>query len=182
MERRINNKYLYVAFSIYLIILVWVIALKFNAEWLPEIGVYFRKLPLWDRVGYNIIPFYSMFKNGFYFNLDYFMNVVIYIPLGIYLSLIFNNKKVLNIMIIFFSSLIFELIQLFTGFGGCDGTDLFCNALGGILGIGLYVILINKISNKTINVINIVVSIIFSPLAVFAIINTIINWELYLIY
>jgi glycopeptide antibiotics resistance protein len=176
-----NNVLFYTAFSFYLFLLIWIIALKFNADWVKEIGEYFRSLPLQERVGMGFIPFYSMFKNGFYFNLDYFMNVIIYLPLGIYLKQIFENKNWLIIIIVIFSSLIFEIIQLLTGFGGCDGSDLFCNSLGGILGILLGHLFKKILSNKSINVINLSIIIVFTPFVVYALINTIVHWDMYII-
>ena len=183
MEKSINRKLLYCSFGIYAFLLVWIIALKFNADWLSEVGEYLRKMPLQDRVGKNIIPFYKMFKEGISFNKDYFYNVVIYIPLGIYLPLLLKNKPkyITYIIIIATSSIIFELIQLVTGFGGYDGSDIVCNANGGIIGLILYYFLISKWPNKVINIINIIAIIVFAPVAVYALINTILNIHLYYI-
>ena len=181
-QTKINNKLLTVAFAMYLFLLIWAIALKFNAEWLPELGEYLRESPLYERVGNNIIPFYNMIKKGFYFNLDYFMNVIIYIPLGIYLLIIANhkNKYLITFFITMLSSIAFELIQLVTGFGGCDGTDFVCNCIGGIIGMFIY-FLINKMRNssKIVNIVNLIVVICFTPLAIYAFINTITNLHLY---
>jgi len=186
MIKEINKKLLYIAFSIYVFLLVWIIALKFNASWIPEIGEYFRKMPLKERVGKNMIPFRNMilaFKKGEYLQLDYYMNVVIYIPLGIYLLLLlkFKHKYVITSVIIVVSSFMFEFIQLVTGFGGCDGTDFACNLIGGFIGIMLYLLLIKNLKNKVINIINLVVVILFSPIALYALINTLINIDLYYI-
>ena len=181
-EIRLNKLLLYIAFSMYIFLLIWIIALKFNATWIPEIGEYFRKLPIKERVGKNIIPFYDMIKNGIYFNKDYFMNVIIYMPLGIYLTIILKNKHrtFFCITIIAVSSFLFELIQLLTGFGGCDGSDFVCNVLGGLIGMIIYHFLAKlKSVNKIVNIINAIVIIIFLPLTVHAIINTVTNLHLY---
>ena len=186
MKKKVNvNKMLmHISFIIYLIILVWIIGFKFNAQWLPEIGAYFRAMPLMDRVGKNIIPFYDMYENGIYFSADYFMNVIIYIPLGIYLLFVGRNKSkyIISFMIVAISSVLFELIQLVTGFGGCDGSDFVCNVIGGLIGILLYCLVLKKLSLKVINIINVIVIIIFFPLACYAFINTILNLHLYKIY
>ena len=180
-EAAINKFLLYTAFSIYLFLLIWIIALKFNAEWLPEIGRYFRKMPLMERVGKKIIPFYDMYEKGIYFNKDYFWNVIIYMPLGIYLLIILKNrhKCLTSIIIIILSSFIFEFIQLVTGFGGCDGSDLVCNTLGGVVGLILYLLLIKKFPSRVINIINLLAIIFFLPLGIHAFINTIMNLHLY---
>lgn len=116
----LNHKILYILMTEYLILLIWVIALKCNAPWLQELGEEMRSLPFNSRVGRLIIPFYKMIDKGIYFDLDYFMNVLIYIPLGIFLSFITKKKIFLNLAIIFISSAIFEAVQYVTGFGGCE--------------------------------------------------------------
>lgn len=184
-KAKLNKILLYVAFIMYIFILIWLIGLKFNSEWLPEIGEYFRKLPLKDRITKGgLIPFYNMiseFKKGDFYQLDYYMNIVVYIPLGIYLLIFLENKHkyLLSFLIIIFSSILFELIQLFTGFGGCDGTDFGCNVLGGTVGLLISRFLLKKNAIKLINIINIAVVIIFLPLVIYAFINTIMNLHLY---
>ena len=78
------------------------------------------------------------------------------------------------------SSFLFELEQSITCIGGCDGTDFSMNVIGGLIGVWLFRFL-NKLSDKKIFYINIVVLIIFLPLAVYSIVNTIINFDLYLL-
>ena len=192
LKNRLNNNVidkslLYVTFGVYLFILFWAIALKFNAEWLPELGRYFRSSPLWDRVGWGIVPFVNIFR---YLDkdplnyLDFVMNFVVYAPLGIYLMLILRNKrkKLLAIAIIVLSSITFETVQLITGFGGCDGTDFAMNSLGGVFGMVLFNRLSPRTSNKTINWINFGALVVFSPLAIYGLVNTLLNLHLYKIY
>ncbi len=181
-KNQLDKKILYGLFSEYLILIIWVIALKFNSEWVPKLGEYFRSLPLKDRIKTTVIPFYGMIKNGFRFNADYFSNVLIYIPLGIFLSFFLEKKTFLNIAIILFSSIIFEAIQLLTGFGGSDVTDVFCNLSGGVIGLILYALLRKRIKDKTINVITFFLFVCFLPVTVYAVSNTALNWRLYLIY
>lgn len=175
----LNHKILYILMTEYLILLIWVIALKCNAPWLQELGEEMRSLPFNSRVGRLIIPFYKMIDKGIYFDLDYFMNVLIYIPLGIFLSFITKKKIFLNLAIIFISSAIFEAVQYVTGFGGCDSSDLVCNFLGGILGILLYKLLRSHISNTNINRIALAMSTISLPIVLYAVINTATHWQLY---
>lgn len=88
----------------------------------------------------------------------------------------------LNIAIILASSIIFELIQLFTGFGGCDASDVVCNLLGGVSGLLIYKIFRPRISDKNVNRVAFFTIIIFLPAVFYAVINSAIHWELYLIY
>lgn len=174
----LNKVLLGVAFGLYLILLIWVIGLKMNAEWLPEVGVELRSLSFKNRSA--LIPFKTFFDRGLYFNDDYFFNVLIYIPMGLILPFIFKKPWVSFILIVL-SSAIFEVSQLFTGFGGCDTTDLICNILGGVLGMMVYYIFRKKVPDKAINITNLVVIILASPVCVYAIVNSIINWQLYVI-
>ena len=182
MIKRINSLLLYLAFFSYVTILLWIIGFKFNADWLPVMGKYFRDMPLDERAGNNIIPFYDMIENGFYFNLDYFMNIIIYMPLGAYLIIFGKNKYkcLISVLIIMISSIVFELVQLVTGFGGCDGADFVCNTVGGLLGMIIcFFIIRSKKKNVIINIYNLVFIILCLPVAIYAIINTIENWHLY---
>jgi glycopeptide antibiotics resistance protein len=109
------------------------------------------------------------------------MNAVIYVPLGIYLALLLKprHRLAVSFSIVFFSSVLFELIQLVTGFGGCDGTDLFCNTCGGILGYLLFVLLLRRLPPKAINLINAAVILLSFLPAGYAVVNTLLHLELY---
>lgn len=92
----------------------------------------------------NLIPFYSIkeyiFTNSatikkFAFS-NMVGNIVIFIPLGTYLSLFKNNKRVItNLLFIFIVSLFIEIIQGLLGIGASDIDDIILNCLGGLVGI-----------------------------------------------
>lgn len=183
MGKNINKKLMITAFISYLIIVLWVIVFKFNASWIEEVRIYELSQPYLERIGLEWIPFYTVinqFKEGNYFDLDHLLNIIIYIPIGLYLKLItkLDNKKI--ILIIILSSLIFEIEQSITCIGGLDGTDLVTNFIGGLIGLISFK-LINKFKIKYINLMNISLLIISLPLAIYAIINTIINFDLYIL-
>ena len=183
MEKRINKKLMITAFISYLIVFIWVIVFKFNASWIEEVRIYELSQPYLERIELEWIPFYTVinqFKEGNYFDLDHLLNIIIYIPIGLYLKFItkLNNKKI--ILIIILSSLIFEIEQSITCIGGLDGTDLVTNFIGGLIGLYSFKI-INKFKIKYINWINISLLIVSLPLAIYAIINTIINFDLYIL-
>jgi len=63
-------------------------------------------------------------------------NIVIFIPLGTYLSLLKNDKRVItNLLLIFIVSLFVEIIQGLLGIGASDIDDIILNCLGGLIGI-----------------------------------------------
>ncbi|MEG1481253.1 VanZ family protein [Clostridium sp.] len=91
----------------------------------------------------NLIPFNDIL-NGYYNKLDIFGNIILFIPLGIYINIIMKNNKALkNIYIIVVISLLLETIQYIFGIGASDITDIITNTIGDILGIFIYMILKN---------------------------------------
>ncbi|WP_220446551.1 VanZ family protein [Paenibacillus piri] len=92
----------------------------------------------------NLIPFYSIkeyiFSNSATIKNFAFANVVgnivIFIPLGTYLSAFKNDKRVItNLLFIFIVSLFIEIIQGLLGIGASDIDDIILNCLGGLVGI-----------------------------------------------
>lgn len=92
----------------------------------------------------NLIPFYSIKEYIFSYSdtIKKFAfgnvvgNIVIFIPLGTYLSLFKNNKRVItNLLFIFIISLFVEIIQGLLGIGASDIDDIILNCLGGLIGI-----------------------------------------------
>ncbi len=67
-------------------------------------------------------------------------NVVMFIPLGLYLPFKFTKLKKVLIFLIFVSALIFavEILQFFTLLGYCDIDDLILNVIGAFIGFMVY--------------------------------------------
>ena len=134
-------------FIVYLLLLTWIILFKmqFSFDRLPQ----FR--------GLNFIPFAgSVIKND---RLDYseiILNLIAFIPFGLYLSMLKLNwpfwKKLIPIA---GASLLFELLQFLFAIGGTDITDFLSNTLGGITGIGLYIGLSRIFKERTNRILNI---------------------------
>lgn len=135
---RIETVFLYGVFICYILLLIKLLFLSrvslldlFNSQ---------RTL---DR-SINLIPFYSIkeyiFSNSatikkFAFS-NMVGNIVIFIPLGTYLSLFKNNKSVItNLLFIFIVSLFIEITQGLLGIGASDIDDIILNCLGGLVGI-----------------------------------------------
>ncbi|WP_248925897.1 VanZ family protein [Paenibacillus hamazuiensis] len=92
----------------------------------------------------NLIPFYSIkeyiftssatIKNFAFANVA--GNIMIFIPLGTYLSLFKTDKRVIiNLLFIFIVSLFIEIIQGLLGIGASDIDDIILNCFGGLVGI-----------------------------------------------
>lgn len=79
-------------------------------------------------------------------------NIVLFIPLGLYLQIFMRNKKILNCVVLVFAvSLCVEAVQYIFGLGSTDIDDIILNVFGGLLGIFIYKIiyLMLKDENKT---------------------------------
>lgn len=134
-------------FVVYFLVLIWIILFKmqFSFDTLPH----FR--------GLNLIPLAgSVIRNN---QLDYneiILNMIIFIPFGLYLSMVKLNwsfwKKITSIAGV---SLLFELLQFLFAIGGTDITDLISNTLGGAVGIGFYLVFTKIFKEKTNKILNI---------------------------
>lgn len=134
---------------IYLIALTWIILLKFSFS--------FQDLPHLRNI--NLIPYGdSLVVNGRLSFSELFMNMVVFIPLGLYLSMLKPDwplwKRILPAIGI---SLLYEILQFVFAIGASDITDLINNSLGGVLGCLLY-LLLNKLFSVQTNRILIVLA------------------------
>lgn len=149
MEKNKNNqvKLTFGLFIVYFLVLIWIILFKMQFS--------FNTLPHFR--GLNLIPFAgSVIKNN---QLDYneiILNMMVFIPFGLYLSMIKLNwsfwKKIISIAGV---SLLFELLQFLFAIGGTDITDLISNTLGGAVGIGFYIVFSKVLKEKTNKILNI---------------------------
>ncbi|TAE47957.1 MAG: VanZ family protein [Bacteroidetes bacterium] len=114
-----------VLFVMYAIALIWILLLK--------LGVQFSYM---ETRSVNVIPF----REAFLFNgrIDYseiIMNVVVFVPLGIYAGMLFRRWAFWkNLLFFFLTSCMVEVIQWLLKIGAFDVTDMITNTSGGILG------------------------------------------------
>jgi len=123
------NKLTKVLFIIYLVALWWILVFK--------LGVRFSYM---GNRSINLIPFSEfLILNGKPDLGELIMNVVIFVPLGIYAGILFARwnfgKKV---FLIFLISLMIEGLQFIFRVGAFDITDIITNALGGIIGLMIF--------------------------------------------
>ncbi len=202
-DKKINYFLFVLVFVAYVWLLVWAIGFKFVGIGLTSNSIapeYMLSKPISERIGLNWIPFYSIFNCEHNFHTytrhvtnqleDLLMNILIYMPLGAFVFILFNEKRneinshinkhavLITLITSLISSVIFELVQLFTGYGGYDGTDILSNFLGGLLGMLIVIVIKKKTIDKFPKVANIIflcLSCIFIPMAIFAGINAIIR-------
>ncbi|WP_174567630.1 VanZ family protein, partial [Gottfriedia acidiceleris] len=86
--------------------------------------------------------------------------VLAFIPFGIYISMLKPNWSFLKkIAVIAGVSLLFEVLQFTFAIGASDITDLLGNTLGGIIGIGVYIVFCRLFSTKVNKILNVLTSI-----------------------
>ena len=122
-------------FIIYVIFLVWMLLFKMRVS-LEEI---------YKTRSINLIPFY----NATLHSSDIVNNVIVFIPFGVYLTMLFSNLNVVKkAIIVLGTSLAIESFQYILAIGCADITDVITNTFGGLLGICLYLLIKKIFKNK----------------------------------
>ena len=144
-ENNKTNKLTNVLFIIYLIALFWILLFKF--------GVRFSYM---GTRNVNLIPFDKIDVA------EIILNVVIFVPLGIYAGVLFKRWGFVKKLFFFFLiSLMFEVFQFILRIGIFDITDIITNTSGGIIGLMIFQA-IEKVFNNSVKakkIINIVAAI-----------------------
>ena len=136
-----------ILFIAYTLILVWILLFKMS----------FSIDELYKSRSINIIPFMgSVIVNGRIYISEIINNIIVFVPVGIYICMLKENWSILRkISVGFFISLGIEVLQFVLAIGATDITDLIGNTLGGIIGIGVFYIFSKVFKDKTNNIINI---------------------------
>lgn len=143
-----NNlkKLIYGLFVIYLIALTWIILFKMELDISLLRNMNLRSI--------NLIPFSDpLVINGKVDVSEMILNTIVFIPFGIYLSMM-NGKWnfIQKVLPIFGVSLLYEVMQYILAIGGSDITDLITNTLGGMIGLGIYFLCFKLLGKNTIKV------------------------------
>ncbi|MDD3360348.1 MAG: VanZ family protein [Hespellia sp.] len=140
-----------IIFAIYFVLLVWLILFKFSIS-IQNMGHY-RNI--------NLIPFHdSLILNGRIDLSEIIYNIIVFIPLGIFWSVLKKKTAIWeNILLGFCVSLAFEILQYVFAIGASDITDVIGNTFGCFIGTGLYLILAKICGEKTTLIINVLAGI-----------------------
>ena len=140
-----------ILFAVYTLILAWILLFKMS----------FSIDELYKNRSINIIPFMgSVIVNGKIDTSEIINNIIVFIPVGIYVCMLKKDWSILKkISVGFFISLGIEVLQFVLAIGSTDITDLIGNTLGGIIGIGVFYLFSKVFKNKTNKIINILASI-----------------------
>lgn len=180
-----------IIFIIYIGLIIWIVMFKCNLiDSINDAYLFLKDMSIKERILVFSTPFKNYFMESinspkYVFTEDDLLNVIIFIPMGLYLSYFIKNKKFLKALLITFGvSLFFEVFQLFTVIGSFTIHDLMTNVIGGIIGYLVYKLIFIKKESKhrttILNVISIIGIIVFVPILLYGIINTIKHFDFYI--
>ncbi len=146
----IQSVLLYAVLAFYIILFLSIVVFKYVSplELFNGNRIIFR--------GMNLLPFRTIkgyLTGTFYVSQSVVLknvlgNIVLFVPLGIYLQLFKKDKKILpSIFWVFGISTSVEIIQFVLAIGSADVDDILLNCTGGIIGILFYKILNAMIKN-----------------------------------
>lgn len=176
---------------IYFILLIWVIMFKCNLEQsITDTYLFFKEMTLKERINFHLIPFMDYVEGPFVSHIktiieDDILNILFFVPLGMYIGLFSKKHKFLKIFLIALSlSVFFEVFQLFSLIGSFSTKDVITNVSGSIIGYIIYKIVYKEENSerkiKILSITSIVVIFVFSMITFYAIFNTIKNIDLYI--
>lgn len=117
--------------TIYSFIVVWIILFKMST---------LSEIPYLDHIrNINLIPFHYDDETSSHLS-EVLENVMIFIPLGVYLKMLkITDAKAILLGMTF--SLGLEILQFILAVGASDITDIMTNTAGAAIGVGIYAIL-----------------------------------------
>jgi glycopeptide antibiotics resistance protein len=130
----VTNRLTTVLFIIYLIAICWILLLK--------LGVRFSYM---EKRSVNLIPF----SEPLILNSENILNVLIFVPLGIYAGILFERMSFgKNLLLFFLLSSIVEGLQYILRVGAFDVTDIITNTLGGVIGLIIFRVIGKAFSDR----------------------------------
>ena len=119
------------AFVGYLLLLAWVVLWKLEVPWIGEAATLLRPLKL--------VPFVSSGDAGASAPAEVVINLVIFVPYGLFVGALAPTWAWWKAAGIFFgTSLVLESTQHLISTGSFDTTDLIVNTAGGLIGFGIF--------------------------------------------
>ena len=178
-DNRALRREAWIATSLYIFILLWVLCLKFcNAQMLTQNYINLSELTLRERFLWDIVPFYTR-QNHTVQWLEFFANSLVFAPFGVLLNYMFAKRNILRDFALCVGlSLSIEIFQLFTLLGGFATVDLIMNSVGYFVGLFIYYLIFKKRSTKTCIWVCRVANFIFLPTFIYALVTALLNGEL----
>ncbi len=146
-----NKKLINYRNHVYLLIFIMFLAGLLSQAIIPKISIDFRINNI------NVIPF-KIFVDTYneilagnidYFIINFFGNIIMFIPIGFFLLLLWGISYKRTLLVGFCISLFIEISQLFLN-RNTDIDDLILNTFGVAIGIYIYKVLLKKYGTKLI--------------------------------
>ena len=165
-----------ILFALYMLCLLWVVTLKCNLKLPIEESRYiYEKLTLSQRI---------YFFTGRFVNTDIpdaIVNVLIFIPLGLIFPFIRRKDAcIFGALTGLLVSLAVEIFQILSCIGGFTYIDIINNSFGAFLGVALHFKLRDIASERKVLIALACGTVFGASLLTFAIVNTILNIDVYL--
>ncbi|QHQ63874.1 teicoplanin resistance protein VanZ [Anaerocolumna sedimenticola] len=113
---------------------------------------------MWSCLVFQLLG--SFGDNGVIRFAEIIMNILAFIPLGVYICMLKAPWSfVKKLLIIVGLTFVFEIIQFIFAIGRADITDVFSNTLGGIIGIGIYALFSKALKGRTNKVISVLAAV-----------------------
>lgn len=165
-----------IAFALYFLLLIWIIALKCNMQnAILDAKIFNRDFTLAQRAKMQLGQFSTTnFDDGI-------LNVLFFVPLGLTMPFLANKHPYAKtVLFCFLISTGFELLQLFNCIGRFTYIDIINNTIGGIAGALIHLWLRPKAKERLLETVLIVLNVILTAMCVAATANTIVHIEYYL--
>ncbi len=166
----------------YLWILIWALVLKLGDEgMLLNNYTNLKDMTLWERIMWDIIPFYYRPVKGKFANLlmDTLLNCFVFAPFGVAFGYIFKKANILRDTALCLGlSLLIELTQLATMLGNPATEDLITNVAGYFIGLAIYRLIFKRLSVQHGVHFFVFVNVVFAAALIFSLATTIDSAEL----
>lgn len=138
----------FILFGVFLIAYIYLFLLIFIFKYVSPLEL-FSPDRIYDR-SVDLIPFKTIYGylsgeldvSPIIAMINILGNIILFIPLGLYLQLLKKDKKIsISMGIVVLISLLIEIVQFIFGIGATDIDDIILNTLGGLIGILIYKVL-----------------------------------------
>lgn len=123
---------------IYLLALCWILLFKLGVTFSYE-----------AKRSFNLVPFSKpLILNGKADFGEIILNVLVFVPLGVYAGMLFERWRFGKKLLFFFLiSLFIEAVQFVLAIGAFDITDIITNTTGGLIGLLLFKVILRAFNN-----------------------------------
>ena len=172
LKKGVNVNILAFFMAVYCVVLCWLIVFKCND--MERLCVEYQPYrTIWEHFLDGNVPFQSLIRAWEKQDSEVLialLNFLLFVPLGVLFPVFIGGKR--SVFLLFAIALGVEILQLFTGWGGYDVTDVILTFAGGIFGVVIETGVIRLLTPRRLNTLLLCLGVTLLPIAVFAVINT----------